>query len=137
MKRNEPVSHLMTKNLITSHVGEPLSAIRKKMAENHFHHMPIVSGEKLVGMISSTDLLRVTFGDSKDLREADALLDHSHKVSDLMTTQVVSVDSKSSVREATDILAEGRFHSLPVVDDGKLVGMLTTTDLLRYMLQQY
>ncbi len=137
MKRNEPVSHLMTKSPVTSHVAEPLSAIRKKMVDHRFHHMPIVQGDQLVGMLSSTDLLRVSYDYGQDPRHTDVVLDHTHKVEDLMTTRVVSVDSKTSIREATEILAEGQFHALPVVDNGKLVGILTTTDLLRYLLQQY
>ncbi len=61
MKRHERITHIMTENPITVHVGQKLSDVHKAMLDGGFHHVPVVSGNKLVGMLSSTDLLRVSY----------------------------------------------------------------------------
>jgi CBS domain-containing protein len=138
MKRNEPVSRVMTTQIVTVHTGQRLSEVRKAMTDGKFHHVPVVSGKKLIGMLSATDLLRVTYEYGVDDRQNDTVLDHTVAIRELMTTTPVTLRDAGTIRDAVGILAEGRFHSLPVVDDaGDLVGLVTTTDLLRYLLEQY
>lgn len=137
MRKNEPVSTIMTPAPVCAHPNEPLSEVRATMAEVGCHHVPVVSGGKLLGMITSTDLLRASYTWGEDPRNAEAVLDHTRTIEDLMVTQLVMVGSKTSVREATRLLVEHGFHSLPVVDDGVLVGIVTTNDVLRYLLDQY
>lgn len=138
MKRNEPVSKIMTRELQTVHVGQKLSEVRRMLAANPYHHVPVVSGDKLVGLISSTDMIRLSlaiFG--ADQRAVDTMLDASHTIESVMTTKLSTIGAKDTVREAAELLGEGSFHSLPVVEDGKLVGMVTSTDVIRYLLAQY
>lgn len=138
MKRNEPVSRIMTTQIVTVHTGQRLSEVRTAMTDGTFHHVPVVSGKKLIGMLSATDLLRVTYEYGVDDRQNDTVLDHTVAIRELMTTTPVTLRDSGTIRDAVGILAEGRFHSLPVVDDaGDLVGLVTTTDLLRYLLEQY
>ena len=54
-----------------------------------------------------------------------------------MQPAVVTVNSKSTVRAAAEIFSKNSFHALPVCDDGTLVGIVTTTDIINYMLEQY
>jgi CBS domain-containing membrane protein len=138
MKRNEPISHIMTPQPFTIHTGQKLSEARQMMAEGGFHHMPVTSGKKLVGLISTTDLLKASYALGVDPRESDAVLDHTHTVDGLMQKYPITLKTKQTVRDAVGIFAEGKFHSLPVIDDDEnLVGMVTTTDVLRYMQDQY
>ncbi len=137
MRRNEPVSKIMTPNPVTVHLGQPLSEVQHLMTENRCHHMPVVSGDKLIGMVSSTDLLRVTYAWGQDARHAEAVLDHTHSIEDVMQPGLVTISPKTTIREAAGIFAKNWFHALPVVEDGKLVGIVTTTDLLNYLLDQY
>jgi CBS domain-containing protein len=140
MKRNEPVSKIMSTHLVTVHHGDPVSKVRQLIREHGVHHIPVVSGQKLVGIVSHADVLRVSFGDAfhTDERTVDATLDHTMKLEDLMQKDPVAVRENSPIREAAQILAQGSFHSLPVVTDGqKLVGMVTSTDLIRYLLDQF
>ena len=97
--------------------------------------MPVVSGEQLVGIISWSDLLRVSFGEfgNQDGRQLDAILDHTYSVTGLMSTNPTSIEVSGTVRDAARILAEGNFHALPVVDGGKLVGIVTSTDLIKFL----
>lgn len=137
MRRNEPVSHIMTKNPYAAHIGQKPSEVRDAMTKGGFHHVPVVNAGALVGMLTSTDLLRATYEVGTDDRMNDAVLDHTRSIEDLMEGDVQTLAPKDSIRSAFEILAEGRFHALPVVEEGSLVGIVTTTDLLRYTLDQY
>ena len=140
MKRNEPVSKIMSTHLVTVHHGEPVSKVRQLIREHGVHHLAVVNGQKLVGIVSHADVLRVSFGDAfhTDERTVDATLDHTMTIEDLMQKDPVAVRENAPIREAAEILAQGNFHSLPVVSDGqKLVGMVTSTDLIRYLLVQF
>ncbi|MCA9572415.1 MAG: CBS domain-containing protein [Myxococcales bacterium] len=137
MKRNVPVSSIMSTEPVTVHHGQKLSDVQTLMAERGFHHVPVVSGDRVVGMLTSTDVLRVSYQYGQDPRQADAILDHTLSLEDVMTKDVSIIGAKESIRRAFEILAEGRFHALPVVEDDVLVGIVTTTDLLNYALEQY
>ncbi len=139
MKRHEPVSKIMSKALITVHHGDPVSKAKTLMRDSGVHHIPVVSGDQLVGMISWSDILRVSFGDAfkTDERLVDATLDHTMTLENLMKKSPVSIPETGSVREAAELLASGDFHAVPVVSGGKLVGMVTSTDLIRYLLEQF
>ena len=134
MKRNVPVSKIMTAAPTTVHVGQALSEVRDAMAKGGYHHMPVVSGKKLIGILSTTDLLNVSYQYGADAREQDAVLDHTVDIESLLTRAPTTVGPTTTIRAATEILAEGAFHSLPVVDEGDLVGLITTTDILRDVL---
>lgn len=140
MKRNEPVSKIMSTHLVTVHHGEPISKVRELIRQHGIHHIPVVSGQRLVGLISNSDVLRVSFGDAfnTDERTVDATLDHTMTIEQLMQKDPVSIRENAPIREAAALLAAGSFHSVPVVSDGqKLVGMVTSTDLIRYLLDQF
>ncbi len=138
MKRNEKISKIMTRDLVTAHLQQPLSEVRATMAERGFHHMLVVNGKKLIGLISSTDLLRVSYQYGQDVRQTDAILVDTVDISSLMSRDLVTLSDSNTVRDAVEIFSEGQLHSLPVVDgDHNLVGLITTTDVLRYMKEQY
>jgi len=137
MKRNEKITHIMTNNPATVNLTHKLSEARKAMTEGGFHHMPVVSGDNLVGLLSSTDLLRVSYEYGQDPRQTDAVMDNTMTIDQLMKDEPITLSAGQTVRDAVGVFAEGSFHSLPVVDGKKLVGLVTTTDVMRYMLDQY
>ncbi|TWU51762.1 CBS domain-containing protein [Rubripirellula reticaptiva] len=135
MKKNEPVTRIMSTDLVTVHDHEPVSKLRKVFEDGDIHHVPIVSGEKLVGIISSNDLMRISFGEfgNQDGKELDAILDHTFTIDGVMNKNPVSLPVSGSIRDAARLLVTHRFHALPVVDDGKLVGIVTSTDLMHFL----
>jgi len=138
MKRNEPVSKIMTADVQTVHTGQKLSEVRRMLADNPYHHVPVVSGDKLVGMISATDMIQLSLAIyGVDERAVDAMLDSQHTIESVMTTELTTIKIKDTVRSAAEILGKGQFHSLPVVDGDKLAGLVTSTDVIRYLLEQY
>lgn len=141
MKRNEPVSTIMTTGLITVHHGDPISKARQLLRDHGIHHIPVVDGHKLVGILSLSDILRVSFGDAfgTDERTVDATLDHTMTIEQLMNKEPRVLLKTASVRDAAEVLVKGKFHSVPIVDldHETLVGMVTSTDLIQYLLEQF
>lgn len=139
MKQHTPVTRIMSRNVVTVHHGDPVSKVRKTMTEHNIHHIPVVSGDQLIGILSLSDILRVSFGDAfnTDERAVDATLDHTMTLEDLMEKQPVTLSEQASVRDAAAALASGKFHAVPVVNGRKLVGIVTSTDLIQYLLEQY
>lgn len=139
MKRNEPIKTIMSPDVTTVNVTHKLSEVRRLMAEQGIHHVPVVSGRKLVGMLSATDMVRLSYSAyGTDERAVDAMLDHEFSIEKVMQTDLVTIKTSEPIREAARILRTGQFHSLPVVDEEQtLAGIVTSTDLIRYLYDQY
>lgn len=139
MRKNDPVSHVMTGSVVTLDVSDPISKARQLFESKGVHHLPVVSGDDLVGLISWTDMLRISFGEfgNQDVRSLDAVLDHTYQLKDVMQQAPTTISDSATVRDAAQILATQNFHSLPVVNGSKLIGIVTSTDLIRYLVEQY
>lgn len=139
MKKREKVGNVMTKDVITININTSLKEVNGHFSKNHIRHLPVVSGDQLIGILSKTDILRIsfgdTFGDGQD--ESDEAIFEMLSINQVMKHSPVTVSSEDTLKHAAEILAEREFHALPVVDNGKLVGIVTTTDLIKYFLQQY
>lgn len=136
MKKNEPISSIMTKDLVTLNLDDSLYSAEKRMKVNHIRHMPVVDGDELIGLVSLSDLQRVSFIDaySKEGTE-DTPVYNMLSIRDLMIKNPLTASPRTTILEVSKLLASKEFHSLPVVDDGKLVGIITTTDLLHYFIE--
>ncbi|WP_372756756.1 CBS domain-containing protein [Mariniflexile sp.] len=143
MIRKAPISMIMTSPVITLKKNDSLEAAEHLFKKHHIRHIPIVSAGAVVGMLSYTDLLRLSFADITDSinpeadSDADALVYNMFTIKQIMKRQIVTVSTSNSIREVAQILAEKEFHALPVVDNNKLVGIVTTTDLIKYLLTQF
>ncbi len=134
--RNEKVSQVMSSNLVTVHEGNKLSEVRTLLRQHKIHHIPVVDGTRFIGLLSSNDLLRAGWGDpyTQDQRKLDTLLD-TQDLRELMQEDVKTILPTATLAEAATAFVDGSFHCLPVVTaTGVLVGMLTTTDLIRLLL---
>ncbi|MDX1667562.1 MAG: CBS domain-containing protein [Saprospiraceae bacterium] len=103
--------------------------------ERFFLGIPVVSGSKLVGMLSLTDLQRLSFTDSygsDEEAEVDTLVYDMLSIEQVMISHPVTIRIDQSIETAAKIFLKGEFHALPVVEGDRLVGILTTTDLIRY-----
>ena len=139
MKRNVPVRTVMSTELRTVNLTDKVSDVRRLLAQHAFHHVPVVSGRKLVGMISATDMVKLSLSAyGADQRAVDAMLDHEFTIEEVMVKDLHTLGAGRTVREAAEMLGEGTYHSLPVVSDAnELVGMITSTDIIRYLVDQY
>ena len=139
MKKREPVSHIMTADVYTLNHTNNLEDAEKMFHKHKVRHLPVVSGEELIGILSLTDLQRISFvdnfGDGEDM--VDTAVYSMLSIEQVMAAKPVTVSSAATIRDVAEILAHQEFHALPVVDEGKLVGIVTTTDLIKYLLEQY
>jgi len=139
MKKNDPISKIMSTEVVSVHKGQKLSDVRHIICDSNIHHVPVVDGNKLIGLISYTDLMKLNIVISgADERTVDAIIDQQFTIQDVMVTNLTTLSNTATVREASKILAVGNFHSLPVVDQQQqIVGMVTMTDLIQYLNEQY
>ncbi len=135
MRKNEPITHIMSTSVTTIQEGEAVSKLRRLFESDGIHHIPVTSGNKLVGIISWNDYMRISFGEfgNQDGRELDEILNHTYKLKDVMNSNVTTIAKSGTIREAARVLGSNQFHALPVVDGEELVGIVTSTDLIRYL----
>lgn len=139
MKNSTPVSEIMTKKLVTLSPTDDLVTAERLFKKHHIRHIPVVEGKYIKGMLSYTDLLRISFADAIDEHEeyVDTIVYNMFTIPQVMVNDVVSVGSKTPIKDVAKLLAKKEFHALPVVDEGKIVGIVTTTDLIKYMLKMF
>ncbi len=139
MNKHKPVADIMTTDVYTVNVNkDTLFDVKDLMLGKGLRHVPVVHGKKLAGIISKTDIDRLIFSRMFDEEEdADEAVLEMLKIEQVMTHKPKVVQADTTVREVAEILAKEEFHALPVVDGDKLVGIVTTTDVIKYMLTQY
>lgn len=129
------VSHWMTKSVLTVKPHDTLRHARELMTKHRINQLPVVVNDKLVGIVSDRDI-RDAYPSSLRLlrgKDIDEFAD-SYTVEEVMTYNVIAVTSQTSLREAAQRLRRQRFGALPVLDNGKLMGIITKSDLLDAML---
>lgn len=137
MKKRTPVSKIMTPDPISINLTHKISDAVKVFKERNIHHIPVVSGEKLIGMISKTDIERISFVNGLSDDKASTAVYDMLNIEQVMTKQLETVKADDQVREAAELLAKGKYHALPVTKDGALAGIVTTTDVINFMLEQF
>ncbi len=138
MKKREPISHIMTKTVVTVNQNDDLTEVVEKLKSNSIRHLPVVNGKKVVGIISRTDINRLTFGALFDGQEgSDEAILQMLTIPQVMTAKPKTVSSDAIIRDLAEIFSKEEFHALPVVDNDELKGIVTTTDVIKYFLEQY
>ncbi len=135
MNLQAPVATIMTQNPYTLELSHDLRAAKKLMLRHKIRHLPVVADGQIVGIVSKTDLNRLTFGTTyADSDEADAAVFDMLTIGQVMAGKVQAVQMNDSIKAVAEIFASKEFHALPVLDGNTLVGIITTTDLIRFML---
>lgn len=133
-----PVASIMTKNLVTLNLDDGLDKAEFLLKKHNIRHMPVVNAQKIVGMLSMNDIHRISFADGAYREEGDiaSSIYEMFSVKDLMRSELTTVDSSSPIAEVAKIFVSSKYHSLPVLENGLLVGIVTTTDVIDYLLKQ-
>ena len=129
----------MTTEVYTADIDrDTLFDVKDLILTKGLRHVPVVRGKKLAGIISKTDIDRLIFSRMfEDEEDADEAVLEMLKIEHVMTHKPQAVQADTTIRKVAEILAKEEFHALPVVDGDKLVGIVTTTDVIKYMLTQY
>lgn len=139
MRKREPISKIMSDNVITLNSNDDLTTAEELFKTHQIRHIPIVQGQKVIGMLSHTDLMRVSYAETVEEfeTEVDVVLNSVFTIEQVMTKNVVTIEKNNTIREVAEILAAREFHALAVVEEGELIGIVTTTDLIQFLLKQY
>ena len=139
MDMMSPISKIMTSNVVTLNRKDSLNTAEMLFKTHKIRHIPVVDKDILLGMLSYSDLLRISFADAvyEDEETVDTVVYNMFTIEQVMEKKLVSVSSKTTIKEVASILSKKDFHALPITENEKLVGIVTTTDLLNYLLEQY
>ena len=139
MKQNVPVSVIMTKNIIKLNLSDELTKAEALFKKHKIRHIPVVNEYKIVGLLSYTDLLRVSYVDPVDeeVENVESIVFNMFTVSQVMAKDIIVISPETTIEEAAEILSKNEFHALPVCENEALVGIVTTTDLIKYLVEQY
>lgn len=139
MKQHVPVASIMSKNVVKLNLSDDLTKAETLFKKNHIRHIPVVEGDRIIGMLSLTDLLRISFVDAvdDDDSDVDTTVYNIFTIEQVMAKKLVTVSPQTTIKETAQILAAREFHALPVCEGDLLVGIVTTTDLIRYLIDQY
>ena len=128
------VQALMTGSPTTASLDTSLRVVLACMNKDGCRHVPVVKDELLVGIVSERDIRLALDSPVLDPGDSSTRIESLEQLTagDCMTTAPVTVTPSTSAHEAADMLRLYKFGALPVVEDGRLVGILTTVDYLKH-----
>ena len=118
------ISEIMTKAAVSDSADDTVAEAARRMHEQQTGSLLVMDGERLVGIITERDVLKVV-GRGVDPQ--------SMPIKDAMTTEVITIEPDTRLREAAKLMATQWIRHLPVVADGKVVGIVTRYDLLHQL----
>jgi CBS domain-containing protein len=129
-----PVADIMTKEPVFVKPETPIDKIHHLFEAHNFHHIPVMAHGRLVGIISKTDYLKIRHMLATTWSGETICQDMYTEMTaeDIMSANPLTVESADTIGLAADIFKANTLHALPVVDDGELVGIVTTHDLITY-----
>lgn len=135
--RSAPISDIMTTKVKSIGPNTTMDTVNEIFSTSHFHHLPVVEEECVVGIISSKELYLLkdhfTLFKNRDAETTNNLILRSLLAKEVMTKNIVTVKATDTVDYAVDIFRENLFHALPVVDEEKkLVGIVTPYDIMTW-----
>ena len=131
------VRHWMTETLITITPQTTLPEVQRIMFEHKIRRLPVMNSEKLVGIVTLGDVREAKPSDVTTLSiyELNYLMDRL-TAKDFMTPNPITIPLAATIREAAGLMVEHKIGSLPVVNHGKLVGIITETDFCLLLMSQ-
>ena len=132
------VESIMTEKVLKVRLDDSIGTMREILENVEFHHLLVVEGRKLVGILSDRDILRVIspFLHSLSEHERDLTI-LNKKVHQIMTRKPITVNKDTSIESASSLLLEKNISCLPVTSPkGEIDGVVTWKDILRFYLQK-
>ena len=128
------VRDLMTQNPTILDRNETLDLAESIMNLGRIRHMPVVEDGKVIGIISQRDLFRSALVTALGFgQKTTSTLIKTIKIKEVMTSNVITISPDASIKDAARQMIDKKIGCLPVVEGDRLVGILTETDMLRYV----
>jgi len=127
------IKDIMVSEVFVLHATQTLELVRSLMRIKHVRHVPIVEEDNtFVGLMTHRDLLAQTISHLAEVDESEQeYLDRHIHIMNIMKTDVLTADPEMDVCQAISLLLENKYGCLPVVSDGKLVGIVTEADFMK------
>ncbi|MDD1726094.1 MAG: CBS domain-containing protein [Euryarchaeota archaeon] len=120
---NEEISSIMEEDVITLHEGDSIDDVIKMMLRGNVSGFPVVNDEnKVIGIVSERDFISLV-----------ANIITGKKVADFMSHDVVSVRPDTRIEDAARVMILNDFRRLPIVHEGVMIGVVTTSDIVNYL----
>lgn len=119
------VSEIMSRNVLTIDLSETVINAAKIMAEKKRGGLVVVDKHKPVGVITESDLVRKVISKNLDSNQM--------KVSDLLDRELISISPNVTLYDAANLMVKNKIRRLPVIQDGKLIGIVTILDLAKHI----
>lgn len=128
----DPISTIMTPNPICVGENESLSVVDKLFKEHRIHHLPVIAEGKLTGIVSKSDFLFFRRGFLNDQSEKleDEVRLNNYVAKDIMTSKLAKMEPDEKINVALEVFRENLFHAIPVVKGDRIVGIVTTFDII-------
>lgn len=126
------VREIMSTNIEVVDRNDNLRTVEERMASKQLRHLPVLEQGEVVGLVTQRDLFKAAQSSAMGYGEkAQQAYLQSVRVKEIMTYPVVTIPPDTSVTAAADMMITKGIGCLPVVENQKLIGMVTKTDLLR------
>ncbi|MCS7105709.1 MAG: CBS domain-containing protein [Candidatus Aenigmarchaeota archaeon] len=116
------IKDVMNRNVIATKPETSVREAAKIMSKYHIGSLIVLEDEKIAGIITEGDILKKVIVEGKDLDET--------KVRDIMTEKVITISPDKTIDDAVKIMTEKKIKKLPVVDNDKLIGIITASDIM-------
>ncbi len=131
------VREMMHTDLVTVTPDMSLAQVQRLMRDKRIRHVPVVSGKRLVGIVTDRDVREASPSPATTLTRGEVAYQmDTTPVKTCMTREVVTITPDMDLVEAARLFLERRFGCLPVVENGTLVGVVTETDILRAFMEE-
>jgi len=131
------VREIMVKEVATLDINDELSLANDIMRLGRIRHLPVVDGSRLAGIISERDLFRSSLAQALGYgtKASRDLMKDLH-IKDIMVSEVTTVSPETNLCAAVQIMVDKKIGCLPVVENERLVGLITETDILVQYLRE-
>jgi CBS domain-containing protein len=137
--KQELVKDWMTRDVITITPNTPLLEAHRLMSEHNIRRLPVIKRDRLVGIVTRGDIRGAEASDATTLSiwELNYLI-AKIKIKEVMTRDPITVSENATIDEAAQLMLEKKISGLPVIAvDGKLVGIITESDIFRIVVQAW
>lgn len=130
-----PIKNIMTTDVVTLPLNASIAEAAEVFKNQRIHHIPIVDGKKLVGIVSKSDYLffRRGFLDNTEDQRLEQIRMNNYEVSYIMTKGLAKMEPDQKINVAIEIFKKNIFHAIPVIENETIVGIVTTYDIIKQM----
>jgi len=135
-----PLEQIMTKQVICVNVEDTLDTLDELFNAKHIHHVPVLDMDnQIVGIISTTDMDQTKWGRSfimnRDHKDMDQVLLKTYRTVDIMSSSVITMKKTDTMRDAVAKFNEGKIRIIPIVEDKRVVGIVSPMDIINHLLK--